>query len=396
MTVAAEPRTTVPRAPVPRLALILGSLSALGPLSIDLYLPALPELGRDLHSDASAVQLTLTACLVGLALGQAAVGPPSDRYGRRLPLRIGVVAYTLGSLLCVAAPSLPLLIAARLLQGLAGGAAIVIARAVVRDLYEGAAAARLFAALTQISGIAPVLSPLAGGLLLHVMPWRGLFVVIAIAGAVLVAAIWRLPETASAPSTAPMLRTVAAVARDRDFTRYMLAGGLSFAAMFAYIAGSPFVLQDLHGLSELQFAVVFAVNGTGIILTGLLAARQDRFGPRVLLAAGLALSAAGGLLILATVLCGFGLWPLLAGFFAVVSSIGLTMSNSVALALDRCEPATAGTASALLGLSQFVIGGLAAPLAGLGASTDALALAVTIAALTAAAPLALARRPTAL
>lgn len=386
MTVAVEPR-----AAAPRLVLILGALSALGPLSIDLYLPALPELGRDLGSNASAVQLTLTACLVGLALGQAAVGPLSDRYGRRRPLRIGVVAYTLASLACMTAPSLPLLVAARLLQGLAGGAAIVIARAVVRDLYQGAAAARFFATLTQVSGIAPVLSPLVGGLLLQVMPWRGLFAVIAIAGAVLVAAVRRLPETASAPSTAPMPRTLTTLVRDRDFTGYSLVGGLSFAAMFAYIAGSPFVLQDLHGLSELQFAAVFATNGAGIIVTGRLAARGNRLGPRALLTAGLALSAGGGLVILTTVSTGLGLWPLLVGFFAVVSSIGLTMPTSVALALDRCPPATAGTASALLGLTQFVIGGLAAPLAGLGGSTSALPLAVTIAALTAAAPLAIPR-----
>lgn len=380
--------TTVERRTIPGLVLVLGALTALGPLSIDLYLPALPDLSRELIAGPSLIQLTLTACLIGLALGQAIAGPLSDRHGRRRPLVIGVVLYAITSLLCVIAPSAEFLVGARLLQGLAGGAAIVIARAIVRDLYEGSAAARFFSTLMQISGVAPILSPLVGGLLLEVTSWRGLFAAITAVSVVLVIAVLRLPETNPVRSRTPIFRTLLRVGATPNFAGYALAGGLSFAAMFAYISGSPFVLQDIHGLSPLAFSIVFAVNGLGIILAGQIGTRASRrYDPRTLLAAGLTLSLLGGITAATAIFANLGLPTLLPGFFLIVTSIGLTMPNSVSLALSTTPPESAGSASALLGLAQFVIGGLAAPLVGIAGPHNAHPLAWTIAALTLTAPI---------
>ncbi|MFE1592916.1 multidrug effflux MFS transporter [Nocardia sp. NPDC058705] len=370
------------------LVLLLASLTALGPLSIDLYLPALPDLSRELDAAASTIQLTLTACLVGLALGQAIAGPLSDRYGRRRPLLIGVIAYAVTSVLCVVAPTAEFLVGARLSQGIAGGTAIVIARAIVRDLYEGAAAARFFNTLMQVSGLAPILSPLVGGLLLQVTSWRGLFAVVTAVGVVLIVAVLRLPETNPARTGTPMLRTLLHVARTPNFAGYALAGGLSFAAMFAYIAGSPFVLQDIHGLAPVAFSLVFAANGLGIILAGQISARLTRYSPRTLLATGLGVSLAGGVIAAAAIFAGLGLVTLLIGFFLIVSAIGLSMPNSVSLALSTGSAEVAGSASALLGLTHFVIGGLVAPLVGIAGPHDARPLAWTLVTLTAAAPVA--------
>jgi DHA1 family bicyclomycin/chloramphenicol resistance-like MFS transporter len=237
------------------LALLLGGLSAFGPLSLDMYLPGLPQLGRELHASASATQLTLTACLAGLALGQLVAGPLSDRLGRRRPQLAGVALYAGASLLCALSPSIGVLILLRFVQGAAGAAGIVIGRAVVRDLYEGDAAARLFSSLMLVGGVAPILAPVIGGQLLQVTDWRGIFVVLAgLGAALLAAAVFFLPESLpperrssdGLPGTGRALRLLAA---DRRFTGYALTSGFVMGAMFSYIAGSPFVLQEIYGLS---------------------------------------------------------------------------------------------------------------------------------------------------
>ncbi len=377
-----------------RLALILGALTALGPLSIDMYLPALPALTRDLAAGPSAIQLTLTACLVGLALGQAVAGPISDATGRRRPLLVGMVGYAAASALCVIAPTVPVLIALRLVQGAAGGTAIVIARAIVRDRYEGAPAARLFTLLTQISGIAPIAAPLIGGEILRVTSWRGVFVLTAALGSLLVIAVLTLPETLGprrrqTGGLTAAVRVVRGLARDREFSAYVLATGLALAAMFAYIAGSPFVVQDVYGRSPQVFSLVFAVNGAGIVAAGALSGRLSaRFRARTLFAAGLATSLTGALVQLAAVLARADLPVVLAGLFLVVSGLGLTMPNGTALALSGQPPERAGTASAFLGLSQFVIGGACAPLVGAFGTHTAVPMAVVITVLAAAAVLA--------
>jgi DHA1 family bicyclomycin/chloramphenicol resistance-like MFS transporter len=370
-----------------RLGLILGSLTALAPLSIDLYLPALPELTRDLDASASEGQLTLTACLAGLALGQLVSGPLSDRFGRRPPLLVGLAVYTAASFACAFAPSLWVLVALRLVQGLAGAAGIVIARAIVRDLRSGAAAARIFSYLILVTGLAPILAPIIGAQLLRVTSWNGLFVALAIVGlALLLATAVGLDETlpASRRSTGSVgetVRTSVGLLRDQVFLGYALVLGLVFGEMFSYIAGSPFVLQDIYGLSPQQFGGVFALNALGLVVAGQInAVLVGRVAPARLLALGVAVSAAGGLCLLAVVLAGIGLAGILPCLFAVVASLGLVIPNGTALALTD-YPHVAGSASAVLGMLQFLIGAMVAPLVGLAGAESAVPMAVAIAVL---------------
>ncbi len=285
-----------------RFVTILGLLSAFGPFSIDLYLPALPELTSELGASPSVGQLTLTASIAGLALGQLAWGPLSDRFGRRPPLLVGLAAYVLLSLACAAAPTIWALIGLRLLQGLAGAAGLVIARAIVRDEHEGVAAARLYSVLMIITGAAPIVAPVVGGQLLRVTDWRGLFVALAaVTSVVLVAATLGLRETLPrARRNTKGLRETGAtfvlVSRDRRFVIYALTLGFAFAEMFSYIAGSPFVLEGIHGLSPQEFAFVFAMNAIGLMAVSQLnRALVGRVGLRRLLGLGVAAGTAAGL-----------------------------------------------------------------------------------------------------
>jgi MFS transporter, DHA1 family, multidrug resistance protein len=374
-----------------RLALILGGLSAFGPLSLDMYLPGLPALARDLHATPSQAQLTLTACLLGVAFGQLVVGSLSDSLGRRLPLMVGLVTYAVTSLLCAITMSVPELIAARFFQGAAGGAGIVVARAVARDHFSGVALARFFGVLMLVNGTAPVLAPVLGGQLLRLGSWRTSFLVLAlIGGLLLLAAGLGLPESLPperrrSGGLTDTLATYRRLLTDRSFAGYALSCSLAIGALFTYIAGSPFVLEGIYRLSPQGFSLVFAANAVGIVAAGQLSARLVvRVGPSRLLGVGLTCSFIGGLGLLLAVLARVGLPGILPALFVVVSSAGLVMPNATALALaDQAE--VAGSASALLGLSQFVVGALAAPLAGIAGPTTALPMALVITTLTTAA-----------
>jgi DHA1 family bicyclomycin/chloramphenicol resistance-like MFS transporter len=370
-----------------RLVVILGALSAFGPLSIDMYLPSLPSLSRDLQASASAAQLTLSACLLGLALGQVVAGPMSDSLGRRRPLLVGLAAYILASLLCAVAPSIYLLIAMRFIQGAAGAAGIVIARAAVRDLYSGIAVVRFFSVLTLVSGIAPIAAPIIGGLILQVASWRGVFLFLAaLVSLMLLASLTGLPETlAPERRQAGELRTTLKVFRrllaDHLFIAYALSCGLSFAAMFAYISGSPFVIQNIYGLSPQVFSLIFGANALGIAVLGQINGRVvGRISPRTLLAVALVAVAVGGIALLLAVLGHVGLVGILPALFVVVASQGMVLPNATALALAD-YPTTAGSASALLGTLQFSVGAAVAPLVGVAGAVTALPMAVVIAAL---------------
>jgi len=370
-----------------RLGLIIGSLTALAPLSIDLYLPALPELTRDFGASASEGQLTLTACLAGLALGQMVFGPLSDRLGRRPPLLVGLAAYAAASFACAFAQSLWLLVALRLAQGLAGAAGIVIARAIVRDLRSGAAAARVFSYLMLVTGMAPILAPILGAQLLRVTTWNGLFVLLAVVGlALLLATASGLDETLPASrrrrgSVHETVHTSIGLLRDRVFLGYALVLGLAFGELFSYIAGSPFVLQEIYGVSPQLYGGVVALNALGLVVSGQInGALVGRVAPAHLLAFGVALAAVAGLCLLAVVLGGIGLAGILPCLFAVVASLGFVMPNATALALTD-YPHAAGSASALLGVLQFLIGAAVAPLVGVAGSESAVPMAVAIAAL---------------
>ncbi|MER5393956.1 Bcr/CflA family multidrug efflux MFS transporter [Saccharopolyspora sp. NPDC002686] len=373
--------------------LILGGLSAFGPLSIDMYLPAFPEIAAELGTGASQVQLSLTACTLGLALGQLVAGPLSDTYGRRRPLLVGLVVFTLASLLCAIAPSAYALAGLRLVQGLGGAAGIVIARAVVRDMYSGVAMARFFSLLMLVNGLAPILAPLIGGQLLRVTSWRGVFLALGLIGALLLAATAfgvheTLPaESRRAGNLGETLRTFRALLGDRVFVAYSLSAALAFAAMFAYISGSSFVLQDVFGMSPQAFSLVFGINSLGIVLVGQLNARLvDRAEPRRLLAVGLGVNALGGVSVAVSALVGAGLIGLLPALFLVASSIGMVSPNATALALSG-NPETAGSASALLGVMQFSAGALAAPLVGSAGTGTALPMGLVMGALSLAAVL---------
>ncbi|MGH3241721.1 MAG: multidrug effflux MFS transporter, partial [Spirillospora sp.] len=385
---AAETSRTRPVDRRLRLIMVLGALTALAPLSIDMYLPALPTLTEDLGTGAMQTQLTLTACIVGLAVGQAVAGPLSDAFGRRRPLLIGLAAYAAASLLCAAAPTVETLIALRLVQGAAGAAGIVIARAIVQDLYDGVAAAKFFALLMLVNGLAPILAPVFGGQLLRLMPWPGVFAVLAGIGVALFLGSLlglreTLPpgrrETGGLRATAATFRALAA---DRSFVGYALTNGLAFGALFTYISGSPFVLQDIYDLSPQEFSVVFGVNSIGIVAAGQIGGTlAGRVPLRRLLAAGLAIVTAGGIVLLVAVLAGGGLRGVLAGLFLVACGEGLIGPNATALALSGRPPRVAGSASALLGVSQFALGGAAAPLAGIAGPDTAVPMAASIAAM---------------
>lgn len=388
-TTADVPATTPAQARRPTsarwLLVLLGALTGLTPMAVDAYLPALPSMTHDLHSSSSATQLTLAALLVGLAAGQLVAGPLSDRFGRRPPVLLGLAGFVVTSAACALAPSVQLLVALRFLQGFTGAAAVVVARAVVRDLYEGVAAARAFASLMLVMGAAPVLAPVLGAQLLRVTDWRGVFVVLAAIGAALLVASWRvLPESlpparrhaGGLPAT---LAVFARLLRDPGFLLPAFAGGAGFAAMFAYISGSPYVLQEVHGLSPQAYSAVFAMNATALVVLSQVSGRiVHRTGPAALLVTGAATSVAGGVLLVVSALAHLGLAGVLPGLVLVVGAVGFLSPNATALALAE-HARTAGAASALLGLLQYVLGAVASPLTGLGGSRSDLPMALTIA-----------------
>jgi DHA1 family bicyclomycin/chloramphenicol resistance-like MFS transporter len=362
-----------------RLLLILGALSAFGPLSIDLYLPALPKLTSDFGAQAWQGQLTLTSCILGLAVGQLAFGPLTDRLGRRTPVVAGLAAYAVASLACAAAGSIGVLVALRFVQGLAGGAGIVVGRSVVRDIASGATAARLFSILMVVIGVVPVVAPVAGGQLLRLTSWRGLFVILtAIDVVILVATLLWLKETLPSERRRSGWDTgLGELLHDRLFVAYSLVLSLGFASMFSYIAGSSFVLQDIYGMSPQLYGVVFGINACGIIVSSQLGRLVvERTGARRLLVVGVGAQAVSGTTLLAIVLGGgIGLAGVLPCLFVTVSSIGLVIPNATALAMTD-YPHAAGSASALIGGSQFLLGGLAAPLVGVAGRDTAVPMAL--------------------
>ncbi|MBC2867383.1 multidrug effflux MFS transporter [Streptomyces mexicanus] len=366
--------------------LILGGLTATPPLAMDMYLPSLPEVTRSLHAPAATVQLTLTACLLGMALGQLVVGPMSDRWGRRRPLLAGLAVYVLATALCACAPDVETLVVFRLAQGLAGAAGIVIARAVVRDLYDGVAMARFFSTLMLISGVAPVVAPLIGGQILRVTDWRGVFVLLTVVGVLLGAVVWaRLPETLPPDGrheggVGQALGSMRALLADRAFTGYLIAGGFAFAALFAYISASPFVVQEIYGASPQTFSLLFGLNSVGLVVVGQINGKVlvGRVRLERVLAVGLVvviLAATALLLMAAGVFGEVGLAPVAAALFVLMSAMGITMPNTQALALMRTKQ-HAGSASALLGTSSFLVGAVASPLVGIAGEDTAVPMAV--------------------
>jgi DHA1 family bicyclomycin/chloramphenicol resistance-like MFS transporter len=368
-----------------RLVLVLGALIALGPLTIDTYLPALPSIAVDLHSTAAAVQLTLTGTLAGLAVGQLVVGPLSDAVGRRRPLLAGTAVHVLASVLCVVAPNIELLGALRVLQGLGAAATAVVAMAVVRDLFTGLAAAKLFSRLMLVMGVAPVLAPTLGSELLRFTNWRGVFVALAVLGLLLMAvtslglAETLPPERRRNGGIPGTVRVYRALLRDRSYVGLVLTAGLAMAALFAYVSGSSFVFQQQYGLTQQQFGLTFGAGAVGLIAATQCNVRLLRwYGPQQVLLAALLAGSAAGLALLGCAATGFGgLAGVLVPLWVVLAAVGLALPNAPALALSRHGDA-AGTAAALLGAVQFGVGALAAPLVGV-LGTGSVAMAVVVA-----------------
>ena len=368
-----------------RMAIILGSLSAFGPLSIDMYLPSLPILTKDLHTSTSLAQFSLTACLLGLALGQLVAGSQSDIRGRRIPLLIGLVSYTVTSLLCALSPSIWGLILLRFIQGLAGAAGMAISRAIVRDLYSGPEMIKFFSLLMMINGVGPIFAPIIGGQLLQFTSWRGVFLVLSLVGIIMFLTVFfTLPETLplqrrSQAGLKNTLGTFRGLISDRVFMGYALPQGLVMAAMFAYISGSPFVIQNIFGASPQMFSILFAINGIGIIIAGQITGRlASRIKGTTLFLSGLILAAISGISLLVMILIGAGLAAILPPLFVVVASVGVVSTAGSSLAMENYGH-SAGSASALLGLFSFVIGAIVAPLVGLGGGNTAVPMGIVIA-----------------
>jgi DHA1 family bicyclomycin/chloramphenicol resistance-like MFS transporter len=374
--------------PQRRLIVLLGSIVAIGPLSIDTYLPAFPAMADALDTSASSVQLTLTACLAGLALGQLVAGSLSDRLGRRRPILVGLTGYVAASLLCAVAPDVLTLAALRFVQGFCGAAGMVITQAVVRDRFSGASAVRVFSSLMLIIGVAPIAAPVLGGQLLALWSWRGIFVALAVIGAlVLLAVTTRLretlpPERRDRRGLRHTLRTLRRLLGLRDFMGYAIASSLSFATVFAYVSGSSFVLQEIYGLSPQAFSIVFGANGIGLIIASRVNARLvGRIEPVVLLRGAMTSTATATLVLLAVLASGgLGAWAVMVPLFAIVCSFAFALPNATALALAD-HPEVAGAASALLGVIQFVSGAAVAPLVGVAGTDTALPMGLVMAAL---------------
>jgi len=368
-----------------KLVLVLGALSAIGPLTIDTYLPALPELTAQLGATDSQAQLTITGLLLGLGLGQLIIGPLSDAVGRRKPLLIGLAAHGLMSVLCALAPSIAILSVTRTLQGLAGAAVAVVAMAVVRDLFSGIKAAQLLSRLILVLGVAPILAPSLGSALLKVTSWQGIFVVLAVAAVLMFAlAFFALPETLPVSRRQPArvrssLQSYRVLFTDRLFVVMVLVAGLMFATLFAYISGAPFVLQGIYGLSPQQFGLAFSANAVGmIIMTQLNPLLLRRYSPVQILGVSILVALIGSIVLLTFAITNFGgLLGFMLPLFFIVSAAGLSFPNAPAIALNRHGEA-AGTAAALLGAAQFMIGGFIAPLVGVFADGTTVPMAAVI------------------
>jgi MFS transporter, DHA1 family, multidrug resistance protein len=378
------PAPAVPRPGVARTALVLGAFVAIGPLTIDMYLPALPTITRELETTSAAVQLTLTGTLIGLALGQLVLGPVSDALGRRRPLLAGTALHVLASLLVLVAPNLAVLGALRVLQGVGTAAGAVVAIAIVRDLYDGRAAATMLSRLFLVLGAAPVLAPTIGGELLRFTSWRGIFAFLAVYGVLMIAVGYRtLPETLPAErrqssGVRGTLRGYRSLFGDRAYVGLVLVAGLTMAGLFSYVSGSAFVYQGEFGLDEQQFGLLFGAGAFWLIAaTQLNPVLLRRWSPQQLLVAGTVAGAVAGaaLVVLAGTGVG-GLWTVAGSLWAVLFACGLALPNAPALALSRHGEA-AGTAAALLGAIQFGVGALVSPVVGL-LGNDAVAIGTVV------------------
>lgn len=352
----------------PFLLLLLGALTAFGPFVTDMYLPSLPAMGAYFGAAPSLVQLGLTTSMIGLAVGQILFGPLSDKYGRRPPLLGAMYLFILSTVGCIFAPTIEIFVLLRLLQGIAGAGGIVISRSVATDKFTGKELAKTLAVISAINGVAPVAAPIAGGILTETMGWKGIFCVLLLLGIVILFCCRLFQETLPEKQRkATRWRIVFAgfgeVLRNRRYMAYVLQFGFAQGVLFAYIASSPFIVQEHYGFSAFGFSICFAVNAIAI---GLAAGLSVRFRTPE----NSTLFSSIGMLVLAVILCiamnfGCNFWIYEGLLIGLLFMMGFSFTSTTALAME-CERERAGTASALLGAAGFGFGGCVSPLAGLG------------------------------
>ncbi|MFG0416631.1 multidrug effflux MFS transporter [Pseudomonas sp. zjy_8] len=367
-----------------RMVLILGALSAFGPLAIDFYLPAFPAMAQAFATDEKHVQATLAAYFLGLSIGQLAYGPVADRFGRRKPLMFGVTLFTLASLACAYAPNLDTLVVARFIQALGGCAGMVLSRAIVSDKCDPVASAKVFSQLMLVMGLAPILAPMLGGVLVNLAGWQSIFLALSLfsAGCLLAVSLGlpeSLPEHIPRQPLSGALRQYLRLLADRVFLGHALTGGIAIAGMFAYIAGSPFVFIKLYGVPAEHYGWLFGTNAAGFILVAQVNARLlAKRGPAFLLGRAVWLYLVAGLVLLGVAaLRPAQLWPLLVPLFICIASLGCIIPNASACAMSG-QGARAGSASALLGCVQFSVAAGAAALVGLLHDGSAVPMAIVI------------------
>ena len=371
-------------------------VTGIAPLATDMYVPAFPAVGRDLAAGPSLVQLTLTTFFVAMAVGQLVGGPLSDVHGRRRPLLASLIVFTLASIACALSPSIPLLLLARALQGLSGGWAMVVARAIVVDLAKGKELVRTLNVVAGIGGVAPVVGPLLGGLILQLSHWRiSFWLLAALAAAMVVGVLAVVPESLPKDQRhenglADLVGSARRVVSHRRFRGYLVVFAVSMGVTFAYVATSAYILQSMNGVSPLIYSTLFALNAVGLAGSQLLAARlAGTVSTNRLIAVGLAGTAVSGIALLVGALwLGTPLWLAVIAFFVLMTAQGLIGPNAGALASEQV-PDQAGTGSAVLGFLQWCAAGVVAPLAGLGGDRTAVPMAAIILALTALAAWAL-------
>lgn len=364
------------------MASILGFLAAMGPLCTDLYLPALPAMAEELGGSTSQMQLSITACLLGLSLGQIVLGPLSDARGRKLPLLASLIVFIAASFLCARASGTTELVALRFIQGLAGSGGVVLSRAIACDLFRGTELTKFFSLLMLINSAAPIFGPVVGGQILSFFNWPAIFVFLALCGVAQFSLVFfGCRETLPAQKRVQggMGQSVRAMFRlfgNRTFLAYMLIQGFVMAGFFGYISASPFVLQNLYGLSAQQYAVCFGVNGFGIMVFAQVTGRLCmEYGDRKLLGAGAVLSLLSALAVAAVSFLHLPVAFMIAALFFFVSSIGITTTTSFSLAIAS-QDGGAGSASGLLGVTSFVFGAAASPLVGLCGASSAVPMAL--------------------
>ena len=349
------------------LVILLGVLSAFGPFVVDLYLPSLPQLAQFFATTPSMTQLTLTTAMIGLAVGQLLLGPMSDKFGRKKPLILSLVIYIISTVCIIFSPNVETMIVLRVVQGLSSAGSVVISRAVATDLYRGREMTRFFGLLMTINGIAPIISPILGSLLLEYVSWKGVFVFLALIGLVVLVFCFRLkeslmPENRLSGSILSTFSTFGIIVKNRLFMSYVGIESFLLGAMFAYIAASPFILQSFYGLSAFAFSLCFGANGAALVIGSNIGGKLPN---RTALSLGVLGFFVAALYTIVLLLIQPYWFFVEIGFFSMLLMMGLTFPAISSLAMER-ERQYAGSASALLGFAPFFLGGVVSPLVGMG------------------------------